>query len=607
MAMEDSYSRRDNPLVDPTSTPEDDDAEFRLQVNDALHSDQDQEEPLHQEDPNKTGLNARASIRAPNATDDEEFMQNGSNTDIKKYIDDRTKKLNQKITKALMDQRSSDWTEVKFQTLSSWVTIASFYIKISEKCITRYKTLLKANTIFSMTLSTLAGTLGVLNLNSTGYDFPVKLTFLFANFGLAVFSSYIKIDQIQEKLEAFIKIKQEWTSFSANLSSELVLPLNMRVSCVELISRYKSKFLDLLKVDVEFPRKYKQMIKNEGYSLSQIISTFVQQEDHRLKERVDADVPKEEKSSWKKKKEQLQEDIIREHRRLYTDYDETFRAFHKENKWKVKRKLPNAKPREISFKLYEMYQELFGKLYPNRNDILQMQNLIEIADSDRKNLQVLIWQEYQLVCTNTESACSCFILNSWYKEHIMYPEKKPNDITKQLCEQYDKLPHYQKEFWESKSQLMDVLKPCFISLGIESFMYYITNSKTFSVKYKDDIDKRDWDAINSDFRARVAELSENPTFINQLRKNFDLQQQNSLTLLQGLYDKIQKIERDVKDWLNSKFPLKLNKEYLGLLKHYRSEYNMMNNPFYKAVKMEGFDLDNMFPTINSKHNLPSYV
>jgi hypothetical protein len=189
----------------------------------------------------------------------------------------------------------------------------------------------------------------------------------------------------------------------------------------------------------------------------------------------------------------------------------------------------------------------------------------------------------------------------------MYPEKKPNDITKQLCEQYDKLPHYQKEFWESKSQLMDVLKPCFISLGIESFMYYITNSKTFSVKYKDDIDKRDWDAINLDFRARVAELSENPTFINQLRKNFDLQQQNSLTLLQGLYDKIQKIERDVKDWLNSKFPLKLNKEYLGLLKHYRSEYNMMNNPFYKAVKMEGFDLDNMFPTINSKHNLPSYV
>jgi hypothetical protein len=552
------------------------------------------------------GINARASVRGVNRTATDEYIETGIvDTNFKKYIEMRSKKLDQKITKEMIDQKSSDWTEVKFHTLSSWVNIASFYIKITEKCIVRYKTLLKANTILSMLLSTLAGTLGVLNLNATTYDFPVKLTFLFANFGLATFSSYIKIDQIQEKLELFIKLKQEWTSFSAALSSELVLPPNMRVSSVELINRFKSKFLDLLKVDAEFPRKYKELIKNEGYSLSQIIQTFVQQEDHRLKSRELDDIPKEEQSFWRKKKRQHELDIEKEHRRLYTDYDEIFRAFHKENKWKVKQKFPEAKPREVSNNLYEMYQNLFNQVYPNASELIQMQNLIEIANNDRTNLQVLIWQEYNLLITSSESASSCFIIHNWYKEHISYPERKPGIITKQLHNQFDNMPLNTKEMWEQKSLLHDVLKPVFISLGVESFLMFVSSSKNFLAKYKKLLYDQSWDLIIKDFKDTFSKLTDEEK--TKLMSNFTNQRDMMQNQLQELYDKIDVCDRELKSWINSKWKLRLNKQFLALLKHYRTEYNMINNPFYKAVKYEGFDVVTMFPQYTFQTLLPAYV
>jgi hypothetical protein len=68
---------------------------------------------------------------------------------------------------------------------------------------------------------------------------------------VAVSAGYIKIYQIQEKLEKAIKLQQEWTSFGSILSSELQLPLHLRKDALYLIIKNKDLYLELFKQQVE--------------------------------------------------------------------------------------------------------------------------------------------------------------------------------------------------------------------------------------------------------------------------------------------------------------------------------------------------------------------
>ena len=72
-------------------------------------------------------------------------------------------------------------------------------------------------------------------------------------FTIAIMTGYIKIYQIQEYLELNIKAKQDWISFSADIASELQLPVELRKDALWMIIKNKGIYLDLLKTNLEIP------------------------------------------------------------------------------------------------------------------------------------------------------------------------------------------------------------------------------------------------------------------------------------------------------------------------------------------------------------------
>ena len=424
-----------------------------------------------------------------------ESSKNGK-IDFDKYIEQKNENLERRIIKNQIDQQSSDWTENKFETLSNWMKIAAFYIQIIDKCINRYKSLLKSNTIINMILSTLSGTISVFNYNENNYSVILNTIFTSSTFAMAIYSGYIKIDQIQEKLEEFIKIKQDWTAFSAALSSELVIPLNLRQSSVVLINRYKSKFLDLIKTDLDYPRRYKLLIRQEGYSLSQIINTFIDQEDIRLKERSKDDIPKEELQSWTAHLEYIDKLKKDEHKRLYIEYDDYFRVYHRENKAHTKKSFQNLKPRELTDKLYEEYQKLMFNVKKDSNYFLKFYNYIALAIEERIKQQQFIDQEYNMILNEFDTSFSTYVLHNWYKEFAQNPQKKPFEITKILkdkfynskttllkvdsvSQQNELIKHNENiidiNYWNNIGQIYNSLRSTLIREGPASFIYFITD------------------------------------------------------------------------------------------------------------------------------------
>jgi hypothetical protein len=82
-------------------------------------------------------------------------------------------------------------------------------------------------------------------------------------FIIAINTARIKVYQIQERLEQFIKAKQEWTHFITNISTELQLPIHLRLDALYLIKSNKEQYLNLLNMDYELPYSVKEHIKNK--------------------------------------------------------------------------------------------------------------------------------------------------------------------------------------------------------------------------------------------------------------------------------------------------------------------------------------------------------
>ena len=72
----------------------------------------------------------------------------------------------------------------------------------------------------------------------------------------------MKIYLIQERLEQYIKLKQEWTIFGTSVASELQLPIELRRDALHLIIKFKGVYLDLLKADVEIASSLRNNAEN---------------------------------------------------------------------------------------------------------------------------------------------------------------------------------------------------------------------------------------------------------------------------------------------------------------------------------------------------------
>lgn len=154
--------------------------------------------------------------------------------------------------------KNKKWTESNIQTLIQWNCIAAYNIEVLEMSITWYQSIMRWNVIFGLIMSTTSGAISAARFGTNSNNNLILIfnyIFTFMAFSIAVFTGAIKIYQIQENLEIFIRIKQEWINFSTLLVSEFQLPVSERQDAVILIKNNKGKYLDLLKTSINIPKK----------------------------------------------------------------------------------------------------------------------------------------------------------------------------------------------------------------------------------------------------------------------------------------------------------------------------------------------------------------
>jgi hypothetical protein len=151
-----------------------------------------------------------------------------------------------------------NWTKTNVNTLFDWLTVAAFNMQCLEYSIEKHRTFIRNFTIYGLIISTLSGTISLSQFGIEPGNIANKILqgiFTFFTFSLAIYTGYIKIYQIQERLEQFIKLRQDWAVFATTIGSELQLPTDLRHDALHLIVKYKSTYLDLIKLDIEIPEK----------------------------------------------------------------------------------------------------------------------------------------------------------------------------------------------------------------------------------------------------------------------------------------------------------------------------------------------------------------
>ena len=165
-------------------------------------------------------------------------------------------------------QRSygTNWTKANVETLNEWITIAAYNIQILTYASQYHQRLLRNNIILGLLLSTASGTISAARFglqSSVLTDNVLNGLFTAMSFLIALFTGCLKVYSIQERLEEFLRIKQEWIVFSTAITSELQLPTQLRHDALYTIVKNKAKYLDLLKANPEIPPFCVERVKKE--------------------------------------------------------------------------------------------------------------------------------------------------------------------------------------------------------------------------------------------------------------------------------------------------------------------------------------------------------
>lgn len=169
-----------------------------------------------------------------------------------------------------------NWTKTNVSTLFDWLTVAAFNMQCLDYAITQHRGTIRNFTIFGLVITTLSGTISLSQFGLETDHYASRILqgfFTLFTFSLAIYTGYIKIYQIQERLEQFIKLRQDWAVFATTIGSELQLPIELRRDALHLIVKYKSIYLDLIKIDIEVPESMR--IRAEQ-SLPKTLDTHIQ-------------------------------------------------------------------------------------------------------------------------------------------------------------------------------------------------------------------------------------------------------------------------------------------------------------------------------------------
>ena len=165
---------------------------------------------------------------------------------------------NQVNTESVYIYNGENWNENNLETLSEWVQIGSLQIETLDLAIKKYRSIIRQNVLLGLILSTASGSISITQLSSSKQQFILNVFFTIMSFSIAVFTGLIKIYQIQERLEEYIQLKQEWIAFCVNITSEIQLPVSQRRDALKIIKENKAKYLDLLKMDVDIDNNIKE-------------------------------------------------------------------------------------------------------------------------------------------------------------------------------------------------------------------------------------------------------------------------------------------------------------------------------------------------------------
>ena len=150
----------------------------------------------------------------------------------------------------------TNWNGNNISTLLNWISISQYNIECLDLSITYLRQQIRFNIILGLLLSTASGTISVANMSfvsNVNISLILNSIFTAMSFIIAINTGRIKIYQVQERLEQFIKLKQEWTFFVTKIITELQLPVDLRKDALYLIQTYREKYLDLIKAEVEIP------------------------------------------------------------------------------------------------------------------------------------------------------------------------------------------------------------------------------------------------------------------------------------------------------------------------------------------------------------------
>jgi hypothetical protein len=194
----------------------------------------------------------------------------------------------------------ANWTPENVQTLMQWVHISAIYLEIMSEATQHYKNLLRRHSVLNLILSTLAGTASLSQFSINENNNPtltllLKGFFTAMSFIISISVGYLKIYQIQEKMETTIRLQQEWTVFGSKITSEMQLPENLRKDALFLIIRMKETYFELIKSQVEISKKimrrvaYRNGLNVGDLGLPEIFERVIKGEALRLSSIVKAD------------------------------------------------------------------------------------------------------------------------------------------------------------------------------------------------------------------------------------------------------------------------------------------------------------------------------
>ena len=145
---------------------------------------------------------------------------------------------------------------ITLETFHDWISVASYKIECLDLAIKIYRWRLQTCILLGLLLSTASGTISVTQFGdySPNLKFGLNLVLTITSFAVALLTGIVKSFKLQETLEEYINLKQNWVSFSAKINNEMYLPKKMRGNAETLIKDNKARFLDLLKIDVPIPK-----------------------------------------------------------------------------------------------------------------------------------------------------------------------------------------------------------------------------------------------------------------------------------------------------------------------------------------------------------------